>query len=403
MMPARGNHRYTTTPQTTEAMLTEITTASANRLAIMQDSGREVLLVGLKSAYLDKPQYQKALRAAWQRYHEIDHPNIIRYVDQRTVDGFGPAIAMEWEEARSLNEYLQESHSDEEKKNIVRQTAAALGVMHQQKLVHGAVTPATIFITRQGDRVKLLCFQLCYADRMHEPQHEMKYRAPEAKDGTVTLDERSDIYSLGILTRDLGLTAYQDLIKQATQTGRAQRYADTSAFVAALDHRHTKPAKTRSVSGSQADANKRIAVFISFIVALVIVAIIVLWNRLIAADDAALAQVEGTEAVESSEGSADATADSAPLPAQTTNHAAEAMRDKPNYSGELVFLNDLLPQMYIDIDKIYAKAKSKADARHRVRNYYKGLRRAISPKNDTQMAAFDKEFAQYVNQKNSTE
>ncbi len=386
-------------------MLTEITTASANRLAIMQDSGREVLLVGLKPAHADKPQYQKALRAAWQRYHDLDHPNIIRYVDQRAVDGFGPAIAMEWEPARPLTDYLQESHSEEEKKSVVRQTAAALGYMHQQGMVHGAVTPATIFITRQGDHVRLLCFQLRYADRMHEPQQEMKYRAPEAKDGTVTLDARCDIYSLGILTRDLGLTAYQDLIQQATQTGRAQRYADTAAFVAALDHHRPKPARNRSASGSQASANKRIAVFISIIVAIVIAVIIVLWNRQSAADDAALSQLPDTEASAPAAPEAPAAATEgtvaptppAPVPAQ----ADMATRTAPHYSGELIFLNDLLPQMYTDLDKIYAKATSKADARRRVRVYYKGLRRAISPKNDTQMAAFDKEFAQYVNQKNS--
>ncbi len=400
-------------------MHTDIQTASVNRLAIIQDKGRELLLVGIKEGYTDKPQYQKQLQTEWKRHHELDHPNIIKYTEQREDADFGPAIAMEWEPARSLAEYMQESHSDEEKKAIVRQVAAALGYMHQQGLVHSAVSPATIFITRQGDRAKLLCFRLRYADRLNEPQQDVKYHAPEAKDGTVNLDARCDIFSLGILTRELGLTdGYQDLIKTATLTGRAQRYADTEAFCDALDHRRTarrSKSATASSASAASGANKRIAVLISTVVILVIAAILVLWNQQASEDDALVAQTENTqgaeptesseasESTESPEGSSapsGSSDSSAPSGSSGSSAPSSSSSSDYHYSGDLIFLNDLLPQMRIDLDKIYAKAKDKADARRRVQTYYKGLRRAISPKSDAQMAAFDKEFAQYVNQKN---
>ncbi len=387
--------------------MNEINNASINRLATIAE-GRELLLVGLKKDYIEKPQHVKALRNEWTRHHELDHPNIIKYVDQREVDGFGAAIAMEWEPARTLTEYMAEEHSDEEKKSIVRQVANAVAYLHQQQLVHGAISPATIFVTRQGDRAKLLCFRLRFADSLYEPRPLAQYHAPEAKDGTVTLDARSDIYSLGILVRDLGLSGgYDDLIKTATQTARATRFADVDSFLDALDHhrtaRRTAPAKS---SAPTAGGSKRVAIVIAAIIGLAVIAAIMFWNHQSTDEtEVAAANTEVAGDNESATDNADATqttADATATPDNATpaSTPAPSPRNDNKYSGELIFLNDLVPQMRIDLDKIYAKAQSPQEARRRVQTYYKGLRRAISPKSDAQMAAFDKEFALYVNQKN---
>ncbi len=389
--------------------MNEINNASTNRLATITE-GRELLLVGLKKDYIEKPQHLKALRNEWNRHHELDHPNIIKYVDQREVDGFGPAIAMEWEPARTLTEYMAEEHSDEEKKSIVRQVANAAAYLHQQRLVHGGISPATIFVTRQGDRAKLLCFRLRFADSLYEPRPLAQYHAPEAKDGTVTLDARSDVYSLGILARDLGLSGVcGDLVKTATQTARATRYADVDSFLDALDHHRTARRATPAKSSAPtAGGSKRVAIVIATIIGLAIIAAIVFWNQQSTDEtETAASNTEMATDSNSAADNADATQPAADAGA-TTDNATPAPTPAPTpsprgdnkYSGELIFLNDLVPQMRIDLDKIYAKAQSPQEARRRVQTYYKGLRRAISPKSDAQMAAFDKEFALYVNQKN---
>jgi len=64
-------------------------------------------------------------------------------------------------------------------------------------------------------------------------------------------------------------------------------------------------------------------------------------------------------------------------------------------------MNKLVPQMHIDIDKIYAKGGDAAAIRKRVQTYYKGLRKALGNLNDNQFAAYDKAFAEYITQKNA--
>lgn len=61
----------------------EIKTAGINALVTGKEEGREVLLVGLKAAYCDKPQYQKALKREFDQCHETEHPHILRYLEQK--------------------------------------------------------------------------------------------------------------------------------------------------------------------------------------------------------------------------------------------------------------------------------------------------------------------------------
>lgn len=63
------------------------------------------------------------------------------------------------------------------------------------------------------------------------------------------------------------------------------------------------------------------------------------------------------------------------------------------------FLNRLVPQMHIDLDKIYARGGDAAAVHRRVAAYYKGLRRTLGNLSQEQFAAFDEAFASYVTAK----
>jgi serine/threonine-protein kinase len=69
--------------------------------------------------------------------------------------------------------------------------------------------------------------------------------------------------------------------------------------------------------------------------------------------------------------------------------------DNTQYTGELAFLAKLVPQMHIDLDKIYASSTDKMVVKRKVTTYYKGLRGTLKGLNENQFAAFDKAFAEY--------
>lgn len=384
----------------------EFKTTSVNTLVTGTDSGREILVVGLKPEYQDKPQYQKALKLEYDKCHELEHPNILKYIEEKNIDNIGQCIVMEWEPARTLDEYIKENHSREEEKQIVGQIADALSFLHRNGMVHGALNPSNVFVTLKGDQVKILNFRQQFVDLLRESLNNRKFRAPEAKDGTVVLDERTDIYSLGTILKEMNIGEdYANVVKSSCAFGRNDRFNNIDEFIEAFEHRRTS--HRAAATTSSANSNKRTALLVSAIAILAIVGGIVLYNKNFGSATTNEPATEQTAANTTAEQPEATTETEAPAQQQAPAEASQPTTPAPTagqaYTGNLAFLNDLVPQMHIDIDKIYASAPDNTTLKRKVSVYYKGLRKALGNLTDEQFAAYDKEFADYIKQKNAAQ
>ena len=355
----------------------EIKTASIQKLTTGKDGGQDVLLVSLKEAYQSKPQYQRALKKEFDRCKDFDHQHLVKYLAMKDVEGLGTCIEMEWEDSRSLLEYLDEGHSEDEKKRVVGQIASALEYLHENGMVHGALDPTFIFITKKTDEVKVLNLRLRYADTMSMPNSSLRFIAPEAKDGTVTLDARADVYSLGMIVKTMNLgTEYDQVVNGSCSFGRSERYASIEDFMEAFEH----------------------------IAVLVVIAVVLLFSRGGQSDQQA-ANTDSTEVASNDQSHNADTANNsvsgsvAPSADSTSDAQQTAAAQTPQYTGDLVFLNNLVPQMHIDIDKIYASSSDPDQIHKKVAIYYKGLRKTLGSLNEQQFAAFDKAFSDYIKSK----
>lgn len=371
----------------------EISTQSINLIATANDSGKQVLLIGLKEAHRDKPQYQRYLKREYESGKSLDNPNIFKLLALKETADNGTCIETEWEDSRTLAKWLAEGHTDDEKKRVVRQIASALGYVHGQGKVLGNLNSHNVFITKRGDQVKLLVVHLRYTDVLKQPADMLKFLAPEAKDGTVGLDARADIYSLGVMLKEMGFMAeYAPVIAKCCRFGRNERFESTDEFLEALDHRHyVRASATSEDTGSTngVSSNKKMAVIVAVIVVLVgIVAALMLAQG--NDDESATPQ---TEQVDSSQTTSDmdSTEKQQPAGAVPSDSTGAA------YSGDNAFLGDLVPQMHADIDKIFNDSDQTAVNR-KVSTYYKGLRRVLKRRGLTssQLDAFDQAFAEYV-------
>lgn len=377
----------------------EIKTSSINLITTGKDGGKEVLLIGIKEAYRGKPQYQRYLRQEFARGKDLDNANIFKYLDLKEVDDEGLCIETEWEDSRSLAQWLKEGHSDDEKKRVVRQVASAISAMHSQGIVNGCLNLHNIFITKKGDDVKLLTVRMRYSDSLSQPNDTLRFLAPEAKDGTVGLDVRADIYSLGVMLKEMGfMPDYHNVIERCCRFGRNERFDDVDSFLEAFDkRRYSREADELSGESASLSTNKKMAVILAVIVVLIgaAVALFVAQNSGSDSDTALQQQAANTEQTDTTPTEAqdmDSTAKTQPLAQQVGNENGAA------WQGDEAFLNDLVPQMQKDLDKIYASGEDPAVIRRKVQTYYKGLRRVLKKqgKKLAQLDAFDKAFSDYT-------
>ncbi|MBW1760244.1 MAG: serine/threonine protein kinase, partial [Deltaproteobacteria bacterium] len=147
----------------------------------------------------------------------LDHPNLVRvFLSGRLADG-RLYIVMELLEGRSLADELDEEGwpSLERALIMIMKLCAGLGAVHAAGIVHRDIKPENVYLVRRGrdaDFVKLVDFgiaRVLQAEGFGPTTTQSgrvfgtaTYISPEAATGEET-DQRSDIYSLGVLTYQL--------------------------------------------------------------------------------------------------------------------------------------------------------------------------------------------------------
>jgi len=136
----------------------------------------------------------------------LDHPNIIRAMDAREVEGTR-FLVTEYVDGADLNLLGRQCHplSIADVCEIVRQAAVGLQEAHRHGLVHRDVKPSNFMVTTQGV-VRLLDLGLARFESDQTPEEvtgtgqpmgTIEYMAPEQISDSHKADIRADIYGLG--------------------------------------------------------------------------------------------------------------------------------------------------------------------------------------------------------------
>jgi serine/threonine-protein kinase len=202
---------------------------------------RPVAIKVLRPEYVTDANFVDSFRKESRSAASLTHPNIVSIFDVGK-DGNVYYIVMELVEGRPLSDIIREKGPLDYRfvLKISEQIASALSVAHKNNIIHRDVKPHNILITQDG-HAKITDFGIARAvtDGTTVNDNTVKgtvhYFSPEQGRG-MYMDERSDIYSLGIVMYEM-------------LTGQVPFDADNAVAIAVMHMNDRMPQPSRLVPG----------------------------------------------------------------------------------------------------------------------------------------------------------
>lgn len=186
--------------------------------------------------------------ALLQREYDLSigkqHPHIVSIFTYEPSTIVGPGIVMEYIDGRTLTQFIAENPTFTERKRVFKQLLDAVSYIHRSGLVHNDIKPDNIMVTRSGNDVKLIDFGLADNDAYYLARTlgcTKAYASPELQAQEKDIDARSDIYSLGVIMKELFGNRYSGIAARCVKERKEKRYNNVGEIAKAIDRRDKLP------------------------------------------------------------------------------------------------------------------------------------------------------------------
>lgn len=198
--------------------------------------GKFYIIKTLQERFKDSDFHKGLLNKEFIISINLDHPNICKTVEINVVENMGLSIVMEYIDGKNLSEYIKEKNlSPELLEKFINEVSGAMEYFHRKQIIHRDLKPDNILITNNGKNFKVIDFGLSDCDdfEMYSgPAGTLFYASPEQIEGK-TLDQRSDIYSFGIIIEEICSKIkmpkyFLKLANNCTKSDISKRISDSS-------------------------------------------------------------------------------------------------------------------------------------------------------------------------------
>ena len=155
----------------------------------------------------------------------LSHPGlayVFTYEDESPV---GPCIVQEYVDGESLSEWLGHNPGAKERRRVVSELLSVMAYLHQKGVIHNDLKPENILIARSGGSLKLI--DLGFADNDTFADKALggtrAYASPELLAGG-RVDARSDVYSIGLILREILSGRCSCIVRRCLQKEPGRRY-----------------------------------------------------------------------------------------------------------------------------------------------------------------------------------
>lgn len=175
--------------------------------------GVSVVIKTMRPVFAHNTDLVRRLRREAEVARRVNHPGIVRVLDEGLLQDGSPFIVMERIRAESLSRFLLRNGQlqSEEAVVVALRVAAILHAVHRHGYVHRDIKPEHVMLDRTADGdlvVSLLDFGVCASDTAPTDERERErgrvfgtptYVSPEQAMGNPDVDARADVYGLGLL------------------------------------------------------------------------------------------------------------------------------------------------------------------------------------------------------------
>ncbi|MCG3125593.1 MAG: Serine/threonine-protein kinase PknD [Phycisphaerae bacterium] len=188
---------------------------------------------------MDTRQVIARFEAERQALAMMDHPNIARIFDAAATETGRPYFVMELVKGEPITAYCdRENLSIAERLDVFLQVCHAVQHAHQKAVIHRDIKPSNVLVSTVDGRplAKVIDFGIAKATDRRLTEKTLftefqqmvgtpEYMSPEQAGGSIDIDTRSDIYSLGVLLYELltGTPPFDSLQLRSAAYGEMQR------------------------------------------------------------------------------------------------------------------------------------------------------------------------------------
>lgn len=172
---------------------------------------RDVALKIMRGDLASDPNARARFQREAKATAQLRHPNIVTIHEVGEAGGY-PYLGMEYVDGPSLADYVREQGALEgnEIRGIFRQIVQGLAHAHDAGVVHRDIKSSNILLDGREGTARIADFGLAYVvgsqTRITRPDSVFgtpEYMSPEQAQGCDLIDERSDLYSAGVVLYEM--------------------------------------------------------------------------------------------------------------------------------------------------------------------------------------------------------
>lgn len=212
--------------------------------------GKWHALKTLKAEYKDLPQYKNLLLKEFEISYLLNHPDIIQVIGLEAIevapDDTRLCIIMEYIDGITLEEFMNTNAVNaQEIFPILEEICNAINYIHKKGIIHKDIKTTNILVTHNGNHAKLIDFGLSDASNyaiLKEAAGSYPYASPEQKNSRIAIDNRADIYALGMILKFIDgqavtkLPHAREVIKKCTAQDRKKRFTTAKEVLRRLSN-----------------------------------------------------------------------------------------------------------------------------------------------------------------------